>query len=227
MSNVRIRLPDVTCAHLQDEGVSLHSIMYEGAPAPATEGPDSGGASSPQEEATPGGPATAAGVAVLQPSPWWAALRASPSGHAFVRQALRQLLLALTAAHAANITHRDIKPENVLLSGAAAQAAVCTIVYGIMSVHLTIKKSTACSCMFGCQAGWLGAWWAWLALHDLHRGLLEHCSHHKTLLLLLHVQATFQTPSASLFVSSIGAQQSIQRHWRRACMGMLDPLPPS
>mmetsp|Transcript_18856 Transcript_18856/g.47617 ORF Transcript_18856/g.47617 Transcript_18856/m.47617 type:complete len:368 (-) Transcript_18856:237-1340(-) len=72
----------------RDEGVSLHSLMYE---------------------ATDGG-----GLTVLQPSRWWRAMRRRPDGHEAVLSLMRQALLALASVHARNVTHRDVKPENLL-----------------------------------------------------------------------------------------------------------------
>jgi hypothetical protein len=56
------------------------------------------------------------GLALVGPSRWWLQVRAGPEGPAFVRNIMRQLLLALAAAHAANVTHRDVKPENLLVT---------------------------------------------------------------------------------------------------------------
>lgn len=39
-----------------------------------------------------------------------------------MRDLLRQMLLALSALHHANVTHRDVKPDNLLLSVVAPSA---------------------------------------------------------------------------------------------------------
>ena len=52
---------------------------------------------------------------VVGPSKWWRGVRASEQGHEFVRSVLQQLLMALDAVHAANMSHRDVKPENLLM----------------------------------------------------------------------------------------------------------------
>lgn len=72
-----------------------------------------GSANSQHTADTVGSPA---GLSLVGPSRWWAEVRSSQKGHLFVASIMQQLLQALEAVHAANISHRDVKPENLLVS---------------------------------------------------------------------------------------------------------------
>lgn len=102
---------------LQNEGRSLHSMMYEPLSSSSSEqdaAADDSAAAGSGESA--GGGSGGSGLSVVGPSRWWRAVRRSPDGHAFVAHMMRQLLMGLAALQAAGISHRDIKPENMLVT---------------------------------------------------------------------------------------------------------------
>lgn len=100
----------------EDEGLSLHSYVYEVA------------AKESQRRKT-GSPGTQ--LDVVQPSRWWMSRRQSEEGSAMLVEIFRQIVQAVRSCHLRGIAHRDVKMENVMIRfGASGTPHVRLIDFG-------------------------------------------------------------------------------------------------
>ncbi len=111
-------------------GTSLHNLLYEGVgstggatgdahggtggqPAEQDEAAQQQGSQEEQQEQQEQqgqqrqqGQQQGGGFTIMGPSRWWVSARQGPHGHELIREAMKQLLTALAAVHAHNVTHR-------------------------------------------------------------------------------------------------------------------------
>ena len=84
----------------EDEGLSLHSYVYEVA-------------AETSEQRTVGSLGTQ--IDVVQPSRWWISCRQSEEGNAMLIEIFKQIVEAVQSCHLRGIAHRDVKMENVMI----------------------------------------------------------------------------------------------------------------
>lgn len=84
----------------EDEGLSLHSYVYEVAAGTS-------------EQRRAGSLGTQ--IDVVQPSRWWISCRQSEEGNAMLIEIFRQIVEAVRSCHLLGIAHRDVKMENVMI----------------------------------------------------------------------------------------------------------------